>query len=76
MLVKTAVVAESSTTIAVISFLKEDTKWTNALIGQNVLVKPPEYLEISSCMMVKSSLEMAFYGDYKSIICSLAFIAI
>lgn len=75
-MLNTAVVAEISTTIAVISFLKEDTRWTNALIGQNVLVKPSEYLKISSRMMVISSLEMAFYGDYKSIICSLAFIAI
>ena len=75
-MLNTSVVAEISTTIAVISFLKEDTRWTNALIGQNVLVKPPECLKISSRMMVISSLEMAFYGDYKSIICSLAFIAI
>lgn len=56
--------------------MKEDTGWTNALIGQNVLVKPPEFLKISSRMMVISSLEMASYEDYKSIICSLAFIAI
>lgn len=73
---KTAVVIEISMAAAVISFLKEDTRWTNALIGQNVLVKPSEYLKISSCMMVISSLEMASYEDYKSIICSLAFIAI
>lgn len=73
---KAAVVIEISMAAAVISFLKEDTRWTNALIGQNVLVKPSEYLKISSRMMVISSLEMASYEDYKSIICSLAFIAI
>ena len=73
---KTAVVIEISMAAAVISFLKEDTRWTNALIGQHVLVKPSEYLNISSRMMVISSLEMASYEDYKSIICSLAFIAI
>ena len=73
---KTAVVIEISMAAAVISFFKEDTGWTNALIGQNVLVKPPEFLKISSRMMVISSLEMASYEDYKSIICSLAFIAI
>lgn len=69
-------VVEVSTAIAVISFLKEDIGWTNALIGQSVLVKPSECLKISSRMMVISSLEMASYEDYKSIICSLAFIAI